>query len=460
MKKLLLVFFISYSLATFAQPECFTIGSTGWSTNGAGITSMSAPTDNIVWIARPSSNNATPPVITNREIGVSTDGGVTFTPKVCVFPPATGNALAISSICGLSSTVGYVACNGAGDGVWKTTDAGTTWTKQTTALFNDPDSFNNFVYFWDANNGVTMGDPAGGYFEIYTTTNGGTNWVRTGSAAIPAPVSSGSGTTFILEAGLTNQFTVTGNTLWLGTTFGRILKTTDKGLTWTAINTPVPGFSGGPGTNAPANFNANQDWKSDLVGTITDNEFNYYRTADGGTTWVQDVNGIPLSFDFAYVPGSVSTVVCTGEDVDKTSRFNAYSFDDGLTWTQCAQQNGSYGGIYEIRSPTVGWLSGFTVSSSVGGIWRMTGSQLPTQTFSADKLFTATPNPTSNKLDLSGANINQVQITDILGKIVFNNNYSSLSNVELNIAEFTSGIYMVKVTNNEGISSVVKVVKQ
>ena len=455
MKRLLLVFLVTFSLSNFAQ-DCYTVSATSFSTLSSSLSSISAPTDNIVWVSRTSGNPAT-----NREISVSTDGGLTFTPKVCNLPPTTGNAVGISNVCGVSATTGYLACNGTGGGIWKTTDAGTTWTKQTSALYNDAagDSFPNFVHFWDANNGVTMGDPAGGYFEIYTTTNGGTNWVRTPSSAIPAFLTPPAPETY-REYGLTNQFVVTGNTIWLGTTFGRILKSTDKGLTWTAFQTPVIAFSGGAGTPGPALFNANQDWKNDLEGTITDSDFNYWRTSDGGATWVQNTNGIPHNFDFAYVPGTTSTVICTGEDVVDTGRFNSYSFDDGATWTRCAQTVGSFGGILEVRSPTVGWLSGFTTSATVGGIWRMTGSQLPTQNFSADKLFTVSPNPTADKLNLSGANINQVQITDILGKVVFNNSYSSLSNIELSIAEFTSGMYMVKVTNNEGISSVVKVVKQ
>ena len=456
MKKILLLLLISTSLNSFAQPNCFTVSSTGFSTASSGLSSISAPTDNIVWVSRPSGDP-----ITNREISVSTDGGVTFTPKVCTLPPTTGNAVAISNVCGIDATTGYVACHGTGAGIWKTTNAGTTWVKQTTALYNDSagDSFPNFVYFWDANNGVTMGDPAGGYFEIYTTTNGGTNWVRTPSSAIPAFLTPPAPETY-REYGLTNQFTVTGNTIWLGTTFGRILKSTDKGLTWTFIETPVIAFSGGVGTPGPAGFNANMDWKNDMIGTITDSDFNYWRTTDGGVTWIQDFNGIPQNFDFAYVPGTASTVVCTGDDINDAGRYNSYSFDDGLTWERCAQSAGSFGGILEIRSSTVGWLSGFTTSSSVGGIWRMTGPQLPTSSFVSNKSVNISPNPATSNLSINGINISQVQITDMLGKVIFNNNYSSIGNLDVNIGSFNSGIYLVKVTNNDGISTTEKVIKQ
>ena len=118
-------------------------------------------------------------------------------------------------------------------GIWKTIDGGATWTKQPTAQFNSPNySFTNHVYFWNANEGVAMGDAADGYFEIYTTSNGGELWTRVPSSPVLIPLAEN-------EYGINGNFIVNGDTIWALTLFGRLLKSVDKGLHWTVSQTPM-----------------------------------------------------------------------------------------------------------------------------------------------------------------------------------------------------------------------------
>ena len=81
-------------------------------------------------------------------------------------------------------------------------------------------------------------------------------------------------------------------------------------------------------------------------------------------------------------------------------------------------------------------------------------------TFSNDKAFTASPNPTSGVLIIVGKDITHITVYDVLGKQVTTNNYSTLSSVEMNISSLKNGVYMVKVTNANGNASTIKVVKQ
>lgn len=77
--------------------------------------------------------------------------------------------------------------------------------------------------FGITNNGVTFGDPptnATSKFEIYTTSNGGTTW--TANANAPSAVGGG--------YGLTGVKAVSGNTIWFGTTTGKIARSNDRGL--------------------------------------------------------------------------------------------------------------------------------------------------------------------------------------------------------------------------------------
>ena len=64
------------------------------------------------------------------------------------------------------------------------------------------------------------------------------------------------------------------------------------------------------------------------------------------------------------------------------------------------------------------------------------------------------------KMTLTGQNISQVQVIDILGKVVSSNSYATLSEVSVDLSNFNSGIYLVKVTNDAGKTSVIKAIKQ
>ena len=113
-----------------------------------------------------------------------------------------------------------------GGGIWKTTDGGTTWNQQGAGTIFDANSFPDVIYFWNANDGVAIGDPnPATAFEIYTTNDGGANWtLRTA----PAPLAN--------EFGIVNHYAVYGNSIWFDTDNGRVYHSADKGMTWTVSN--------------------------------------------------------------------------------------------------------------------------------------------------------------------------------------------------------------------------------
>ena len=83
----------------------------------------------------------------------------------------TEGELFITSISAVNSQTAWasVVDNNEGSAIYKTTNGGTTW-QMTSAPFSRR-SFSNFVHFWNAKEGVTMGDPLNGIFEIYLTGN-------------------------------------------------------------------------------------------------------------------------------------------------------------------------------------------------------------------------------------------------------------------------------------------------
>ena len=61
------------------------------------------------------------------------------------------------------------------------------------------------------------------------------------------------------------------------------------------------------------------------------------------------------------------------------------------------------------------------------------------------------PNPATNVLNVEVNQIENITITDASGKLVFNAIYAGLNQVELPVAEFQSGIYIVTVTTALGV---------
>lgn len=230
----------------------------------------------------------------------------------------------------------------------QTTDSGLTWTRQASAAY-DFSSFVDIVQFFDANNGVVIGDPDElGYFEIYTTPNAGASWTRVPLAAMPAPVEG--------EYGVTTRYERLGNTMWFlsSGTSKRLFKSTDKGVTWTAVayDAILPGsFSGF--TFADQNEGL---MYSENAGVV-----NMYRTIDGGATFTSfPFTGVTDMFSLKCIPGT-NTVIASGIPT------SFYSNDDGNTWTNIGFPIVS--GLKFLNRNT-GFADGATISSSEGGIFK------------------------------------------------------------------------------------------
>ena len=88
--------------------------------------------------------------------------------------------LGVAMVSAISSTtawaVGYPTVAGKQVVFGKLLSGGSYWTTQNTASYNSSGSFTNVVHFWDENYGFAQGDPIGGEYELYVTSDGGNNW--------------------------------------------------------------------------------------------------------------------------------------------------------------------------------------------------------------------------------------------------------------------------------------------
>ena len=440
MKKTLLLILVTSCLSSHGQ--LWTPKATGFSQVNRGVDDISIVDNTIIWAKAYDGASNTPQNV--RQFTKSIDGGNTWTSGTINL--GTGqNTLNISSITAVSATTAWISAipspTGSG-GIWKTIDGGTNWTKQTTALFDTDDSFPNLVYFWDANNGVTQGDPSGGYFEIYTTTDGGTTWTRVPNANIPTPLAN--------EYGYAVNYDVVGNTIWFGTDKGRLFKSTNQGLNWTVTQSPITDF-GGTVSGSYSFSDANKGLLCTSTGIL-------YKTINGGSNWTaQTYTGNIGNRNIEYIPGT-STIVSVGTTPNSSTSYTAYSTDDGLTWTEA--MSGTQVTTLKFKDANLGFGGGFTISSTSGGIYKYNNTVLGTDDFTSAKNLMAYPNPTSDLLNISGKNISEIMIFDMTGKQVMTKKVNEADNLSLDVSALSSGLYLLNATNDSGSTSTLKFSKQ
>lgn len=441
MQKSLLYTLLLVSIVSNAQN--WSIKATGFTTSSRSLNKISIANANVIWANAFDNSVPLNPKQNVKEITLSIDGGNTWTPKT-VNLGADNTLLGISSISAISDKIAWISVypeTGGTGGIWKTIDGGTSWSKQTTAPFNAAKSYPNFVHFWDANNGVAQGDPEGGEFEIYTTTNGGTNWTKVPGTNIPDP-------TILGEAGYFKQYCISGNTIWFGTDKGRIFKSTDKGINWTANTSPSADFG-------LDNFTFSDTNKGLL---LTYNPVKLYKTTDGGVSW----NTTPIPYtgqvfntNITYVPGTSKVI----SSAYANPLGSSYSLDDGASWTTI--DSGVFHGDLAFLNSGFGFSAGLNSSSTVGGISKFSGT-LFVEKFDLTNQITAYPNPTNGILNLNSESsiIKQASVFDLSGKQVYSSKFSGTNNVTLDLKSVQTGVYFLKTTTDSGKTETITILKK
>jgi hypothetical protein len=382
-----------------------------------------------------------------------------------------------ANIHGLTAQTAMAAQFGptGGGEILRTVDGGNSWRKvSTNTQFAAPAGFNNWVYMFDANEGVSLGDPNGGNFEILRTVNGGTTWTRVPNGNIPQPVDAD-------EYGLVRSYFALGNTIWAGTSHNagttalpvRVLKSTDRGLTWTVSATcPLTGGVSRLAFTDPLNGIAN-------AGTVL------CKTVDGGANWTlvtpsNTATGRFYWFDIDAVPGtsnfiSVGGVNSGAGNTDATFFGSSWS-SDGVTWRDIdrgvvGQPTPLYFSVDAISNVNA-YAGGRTSSTTAptpgsGGLYRWGGAVLtPTRTLgnqnaALKSALSVYPNPSSNgvfKVAISagmkaGATLT---VVDALGRQVASQTLKATAiaaeTVNLDLSKEKAGVYTLEVRTDAGVA--------
>jgi photosystem II stability/assembly factor-like uncharacterized protein len=430
MKRLLFFLFCSslYSQSWIGQ-------STGFTTASRGIRQIEIVNSNVVWALAYDGMDTTNNI---QEFTRTTNGGTTWTPGIINVGNSTYN---INSISAVSTTKAWVSAldTAVGMGViYATADGGTTWNQQNASAFQNANSFINGVIFFNENEGVAFGDPINGEFEIYTTSNGGISWNLVSGTNIPNPLTG--------EYGYNNGNIKTGNILFLPTNKGRVLKSSDKGITWSVLTSPITDF-GGTVTNGRLSFSNENNGL--LLKSGTSN--NFYTTTNGGVSWSAVSTSASSYRLLSYIPNT-STIVATSSATGDSG--SSYSINNGVSYMDI--DSGDQRGVSAFINPSTGWCAGFNSSSTIGGIFKYSGPALSNIDFNSNSLFVSIyPNPARDILNFTttdNTSINNVSILDISGKVVLNSNNFNSNSVD--ISKLQSGVYFVKFSSDE--KSIVK----
>lgn len=283
--KLFLCFFAAFAFfCTALLSQSIT-----WSEQTSGVTtqltSVSAVDNNVAWICGYSG------------VVLRTTNGGTNWQNVSASP--IPNTLNMHSIFAIDANTALVAGSGTSSFLFRTSNGGANWTQ----VFTETGGFINSVQMGNAFAGFMTGDPVGGRWSLWGTTNAGITWDSATfylqSAAgetgwnnsfyfdINTGVSFGTSNTRVFKTlnlvnwtpqattGQVNSYAIWYNSILTGMTGGTgMLLTTNGGLTWGPTPTALPGTANISGING-----ANSFWVVTRQATVI------YTTTNNGTSW-------------------------------------------------------------------------------------------------------------------------------------------------------------------------------
>ncbi len=168
----------------------------------------------------------------------TTDGGETW--QAGTVPG--GEKLDFRDVYAIDAKTAYLLSIGNGDAsrIYKTTDAGKTWSLQYTE--QNPKAFLDCMAFWNPTHGLVVGDAVDGKAELLTTSDGGAHWAPLPPESIP-PAKDGEGSPATGTCIATYSEKKGKQEIWhawfITENASRVFHTANAGKTWTASQTPL-----------------------------------------------------------------------------------------------------------------------------------------------------------------------------------------------------------------------------
>jgi photosystem II stability/assembly factor-like uncharacterized protein len=309
----------SFLLAGLLLGHCVSIVLGQWQTQTidtkADFRGLCVVSANVAWVSG-----------TKGTYAHTTDSGKTWT--VATVPGA--EKLDFRDVEAFGDATAYLLSAGPGDAsrIYKTTDAGKSWALQFKSA--DPAAFFDAIAFWDEKNGIALGDPVQGEFQLIVTADGGASWKPLAAKSLP-PALPGEGA---FAASGTCLVTHGDSDVWFGTGGARIARvyhSKDRGQNWEVSETPIVAGAESAGIFSIA-FRDKQhgmivggDYKmpNDTGATMA-------TTSDGGKTWTSLDKRLPYCSAVAWAKDRWVAVGTSGSHASQ---------DNGDTWKLLDRDN-------------------------------------------------------------------------------------------------------------------------
>ena len=278
-------------------------GTNVWTTNG--------PNTATIWDIE--YDRANPSVVyatTDGTLLKSTNGGASW---VLVSTAPGGTALTSVAIHPTNSSILYVTTERKG--IWKTTDAGATWTEVSDGIPSSSSYFTEYVSVTTLEfNPATPSTLYAGTerYGVFKTTDSGANWVQMAS------LSSRLVSTIAVDPNSTSTvYAATRGDNRVASSSDSVYKSTDSGETWTAVNSGLWAWGS----------DVSENWDLEIDGSTTPSTLylaygagGLSKSTNGGATWVDANLGtggtriIQEAFTVDVAASSPSTVLVGGPE--------------------------------------------------------------------------------------------------------------------------------------------------
>jgi len=359
---------------------------------------------------------------------------------------------AISDSVAWVSMVDYISSNHQGR-ILKTTDGGNSWQHQSTAYPFHPTLAHipAFVHFFDENHGIC----AGHFGEMYYTSNGGDLWTQVPDNDYPSLIEN--------EKPLHSNVSSVGDSIaWYGTSSGRVFKTTNKGVTWSAYDV-------GLGESYLFAF-----FKDELNGLATAPLIskNIAKTTDGGETWETLPDTLPVNAILIYVKGTENTYMYGSSFLPTTigsASGSGFTEDDGNTWL--FQESMNLDPMLSVKTDT-GWIGWATAPWSNNKVYKRKSlivddiSSIEFNNPTGFELSQNYPNPfnpvTAIGYQLSAISNVELSIYNLLGQkiatLVSEKQQAGYYQIQWDASGFASGIYLYMLVTDNGFIETKKLI--
>jgi photosystem II stability/assembly factor-like uncharacterized protein len=228
--------------------------------------------------------------------------------------------------------------------IYKTVNGGKSWALQ----FKNPDAeaFYDAIAFWDEKNGLALGDPVKGWFQLLVTTDGGAHWkplaAKTLPPALPGEAAFAASGTCLVTHGTKDVWFATG-----GAKMALVFHSRDRGQHWEVSETPILAGSASTGIFSIA-------FRDRLHGMIVGGDYRKPNdsgataatTAGGGKTWTLLDKRLPYRSAVAWANDRWIAVGTSGSHGSQ---------DNGGTWKLLDRENYNSVGF---TSSGEGWAAG------------------------------------------------------------------------------------------------------